>query len=51
MIDEQIIICDVEGIIISSTDQQRIGNYHEGAAKVINIENQLVITEELSGRL
>lgn len=51
MIDEQIIICDVDGIIIASTNQHRIGNYHEGAFKVINSKSYLIITEEMSTQL
>lgn len=51
MIDEQIIICDVDAIIIASTDSSRIGNYHEGAADVIKNREQLIITNELAKNL
>jgi len=51
MIDEQIIICDVNGIIIASTDSSRIGNFHEGAKRVIENKKQLIITKDLVEKL
>ncbi len=51
MIDEQIIICDIDGIIIASTDKLRVGNYHEGAAEVIKNKSQLIISEKMSMQL
>ena len=51
MIDEQIIICDVDAIIIASTDSYRIGDYHEGAAEVIKNREQLIITKDLAKKL
>lgn len=48
LIDEQIIICDTNGIIIASTNQNRIGDYHEGSTIVIQNKQQLMITESLT---
>lgn len=51
MIDEQIIICDVNSIIIASTKHERLGDFHEGAAFVIKSKEQLIITKKLSDEL
>ena len=51
MMDEQIIICDRNGIIIASTDSDRIGDYHEGSALVIKNKEQLIITKQLAMEL
>src|SRR5699024_12527431 len=51
MIDEQIIMCDIEGIIMASTDPDRVGNCHEGSAEVIKNKEQLIITKELAMKL
>ena len=48
MIDEQIIICDTNGVIIASTNPQRVGDYHEGSVLVIKNKESLMITEALT---
>ncbi|WP_077597104.1 CdaR family transcriptional regulator [Oceanobacillus kimchii] len=48
MIDEQIIICDTKGIIIASTNQERVGDYHEGSVLVIKNKEPLMITDSLT---
>lgn len=47
MIDEQIIICDTKGVIIASTNHERVGDYHEGSVLVIKNKEPLMITESL----
>jgi len=51
LIDEQIIICNRKGIIIASTDNNRLGKYHQGAALVVRDQHPLVITEKLAKEL
>lgn len=51
LIDEQIIICDTNGIIIASTDPERIGEYHEGSVLVIKNKEPLIITNQLATEL
>lgn len=51
LIDEQIIICDTNGMIIASTDPDRVGDYHEGSNHVIENKEQLVITKQLATEL
>ncbi|MEV9640777.1 sugar diacid recognition domain-containing protein [Mammaliicoccus sciuri] len=51
LIDEQIIICDTNGIIIASTDLTRLGNYHEGAAQVIKSKEPIIISKQLVPQL
>jgi carbohydrate diacid regulator len=36
VVEQHINIMDIEGIIISSTDPQRIGSIHGGALKIVN---------------
>ena len=45
LIDEDIIVVDTNGIIIASTDQKRVGNYHEGAQVAASRKEKLIITE------
>lgn len=53
MIEEEIIVCDTESLIIASSDKSRIGCRHEGAEEVIKRKEQLIIdkhmTKQLSG--
>jgi carbohydrate diacid regulator len=46
LIDEDIIVVDTNGTIIASTDQKRVGNYHEGAQIAAARREKLIITEE-----
>lgn len=50
-IDEQIIITNEHGVIVASTDQSRIGNYHEGAYLAMKKQKKMVMTEEMSQKL
>jgi sugar diacid utilization regulator len=34
LIDEEIIVVNKDGIIIASTDQKRVGEFHEGALTI-----------------
>ena len=47
VIDQSVNMMNEEGIIIASTDQERVGQIHEGARKIIeqNLE-ELVIRQE-----
>ncbi|WP_147531695.1 CdaR family transcriptional regulator [Bacillus marasmi] len=45
LIGEDIIIVNTKGIIIASTDEERIGNFHQGALKVIEKKDTLIILE------
>lgn len=51
MIDEQIIICDTDSLIIASTDASRIGRYHEGAKQVVENKQPLIINKQLVKKL
>ncbi|WP_163537454.1 sugar diacid recognition domain-containing protein [Gracilibacillus sp. YIM 98692] len=47
VLDEDLIIVDVHGVIIASTESKRIDNFHEGAKQVIDYQlEQLIITED-----
>lgn len=50
-IDEEIIITNENGIIVASTDQTRIGNYHEGAFLAMKKQKKMIMTEELCKKL
>ncbi|MBH5319744.1 helix-turn-helix domain-containing protein [Paenibacillus sp. GSMTC-2017] len=43
-------VMDKHGIIISSSDPERIGMLHEGAAEVVRRGEEMTITEEQAGR-
>lgn len=43
LIGEDIIIVNTQGIIIASTDEDRIGAFHQGALKVVEKKDTLVI--------
>ncbi|QED47658.1 CdaR family transcriptional regulator [Cytobacillus dafuensis] len=47
LLDEDIIIVDTSGIIISSTDNSRLGNFHEGALLSIMERKNVIITKEM----
>ncbi len=40
LITENIIIINIQGVIIASTDAKRIGQFHEGALAARNKENR-----------
>ena len=46
LIGEDIIIVNTEGIIIASTDQDRIGNFHQGALLAIEKKDRIIILEK-----
>ncbi|SDI10034.1 carbohydrate diacid regulator [Alteribacillus persepolensis] len=46
IIKEELIIVDKSGIITASTDQERIGNFHEGAVFAMKMEYKYYITKE-----
>jgi carbohydrate diacid regulator len=45
VVKEDIILVDINGIIISSTDKSRIGSFHEGATIVIKSKQKLYIDQ------
>ncbi|MDR4886862.1 sugar diacid recognition domain-containing protein [Fredinandcohnia sp. QZ13] len=51
LIDEDIIVVDVSGTIIASTDTSRIGNFHEGALLASRDEKKMIITKEMENHL
>lgn len=51
LIDEDIIIVDVSGKIIASTDTSRIGSFHEGALLSSRDQKKMVITNEMAHNL
>ncbi|MEH7238204.1 CdaR family transcriptional regulator [Bacillus sp. JJ1562] len=51
LIDEDIIIVDVSGIIIASTDTGRIGDFHEGALLASQDQKKMIITKDMENRL
>ena len=48
---EQLILVDDSGHIIASTDEDRIGTFHEGAVTVIQTGEKLHITKEMAQQL
>ncbi|GAA3325374.1 hypothetical protein GCM10020331_057000 [Ectobacillus funiculus] len=40
LFDEELIMIGIDGIIMASTDAERIGTYHEGAAISIKEKNE-----------
>ncbi|WP_057911482.1 CdaR family transcriptional regulator [Peribacillus muralis] len=46
LIDEEIIIIDHAGTIIASTDDSRIGSYHEGAIHAFENREKLIINKQ-----
>ena len=51
LIDEDIIVVDTSGTIIASTEQKRVGNYHEGARIAAERREKLIITEDDATKL
>lgn len=51
LVNEDIIIVDTRGIIIASTDTDRIGNFHEGAYLVCQQKEKRIITKDDVGKL
>ena len=50
LITENIIIINIEGVIIASTDTERIGQFHEGALRAKQ-KKTVIITKEDERRL
>ncbi|RYM02139.1 carbohydrate diacid regulator [Sporolactobacillus sp. THM7-7] len=48
LLHESIIVMDRDGIIIASTDGERVGQRHQGAVLVITRKESLIITETMS---
>ncbi|PEB54148.1 carbohydrate diacid regulator [Bacillus pseudomycoides] len=46
LITENIIIIDIQGTIIASTDTERIGQFHEGALRCAKQKKTVIITKE-----
>lgn len=46
LLDEDLIVVDINGIIIASTDESRIGSFHEGALASYRERNKVIITEK-----
>lgn len=46
LITENIIIIDINGTIIASTDQERLGSFHEGALRCAEQKKTVIITNE-----
>ncbi len=51
LIDEDIIIGDVSGTIIASTDTSRIGSFHEGALLSSRDQKKMIITKDMENHL
>ncbi|WP_018661361.1 CdaR family transcriptional regulator [Heyndrickxia acidiproducens] len=51
VMDEDIIVVDANGIIIASTQKNRIGNFHRGAQIVLQTQGKLYIDEVMEKRL
>lgn len=50
-LQEDIIVANTSGVIIASTDSDRIGNFHEGALLTIKHKEKLIITRKDQSRL
>ncbi|MEH7226257.1 sugar diacid recognition domain-containing protein [Bacillus sp. JJ1566] len=51
LIDEDIIIVDISGTIIASTDTSRIGSFHEGALLASRDHKKIIITKDMKKNL
>ena len=51
LIKENIIIINIQGVIIASTDIERIGQFHEGALRCAKQKKTVIITKEDERRL
>ena len=48
LITENIIIINIQGVIIASTDAERIGQFHEGALRCAK-QKTVIITKKMNG--
>ena len=46
LITENIIIINIQGVIIASTDAERIGQFHEGALRCAKQKKTVIITKK-----
>ncbi|GIN88095.1 transcriptional regulator [Heyndrickxia sporothermodurans] len=46
LINEEIVVMDINGMIIASTNNNRIGTFHEGAHITVNSRKKLIITKK-----
>jgi carbohydrate diacid regulator len=51
LIDEDVIVVGTDGIIIASTDRIRLNSFHEGAFRVSNTKQRLIISKEDESKL
>ncbi|UZH06605.1 CdaR family transcriptional regulator [Heyndrickxia coagulans] len=51
VMDEDIIVVDENGVIMASTQKDRIGNFHMGAQKVFQTNKKLYIDEEMAAQM
>lgn len=51
LIHEDIILTNEKGIIVASTEKNRVSQFHEGASQAIQERKKLVMTDELSSQL
>lgn len=51
LINEDVIITNENGVIVASTKQSRINNFHEGAYLSIKNKEKMLLTQELSEKL
>ncbi|WP_404328639.1 CdaR family transcriptional regulator [Mesobacillus maritimus] len=50
-LNEDIIVVNTKGMIIASTDENRIGHFHEGAKIVLQTKEKLIITKDTQRQL
>ncbi|NLZ93519.1 MAG: hypothetical protein GX922_05840 [Firmicutes bacterium] len=46
IINQDINMMDSDGVIIASTDHQRIGHFHEGAKRAIKLKKEIIISKD-----
>jgi carbohydrate diacid regulator len=51
LIDEEVIVVGADGVIIASTDKERLNSFHEGAFLVFNNKQRLIISTEDESKL
>jgi len=52
LLDENVIVVNIEGvIIIASTNENRVGNFHEGVLLTSQKRKKLIISAENQGKL
>lgn len=49
LITENIIIINIQGVIIASTDTERIGQFHEGALRCANQRKLSSLQQKMKG--